>query len=257
MLARLQSAFQRQQQFTADASHELRTPVAVLLAQSECALFGGDSLDEHRQALVACQRAGKRMQSLIEGLLTLARCDAGNVLSERREVDLAEVVKSSVRMLAPTAEEKNISVTSDLQPAQVMGDANRLSQVVVNLVQHAIIYNKPGGQVRVKLHSADQNVSLAITDTGIGIAADHLPHIYDRFYRVDPSRSEQGAASGLGLAITQEIIHAHGGHIEVLSQPGVGSTFAVHLPAMPESPAPRNHTDHATKGASSDNPDSS
>jgi two-component system, OmpR family, sensor kinase len=229
MFERLQASFDRQARFTADASHELRTPTAVVLAQTELALAKQRSPEEYREALSACQRAAKRMESLVEGLLTLARIDAGQVSLRREPVDLQQVVENSVTLLKPLADQNRIDVKCDLQAVAVTGDVERLGQVVTNLLNNAITYNRESGQAQLRLTAEDTNAILTISDTGVGIAKDDLPHLFERFYRGDKARTSSGGI-GLGLAICHEIVHSHGGTIEVKSIVEEGTTFIVRLP---------------------------
>jgi len=230
MFGRLQASFERQVRFTADASHELRTPTAVVLAQSELALSKPRSPGEYQEALAACYRAAKRMEGLVDGLLTLARVDAGQLEIRDEPIDLRTVVESSVALLKPLADQKRVALKCDLQTAQVAGDAQRLCQVVANLVSNAITYNHEGGEVRVFLLADDRDAVLNVVDTGSGIAEGDLPRIFERFYRVDRARTGNHGGIGLGLAICQEIIHGHGGTIDVTSALGEGTTFNVRLP---------------------------
>ena len=160
MFGRLQASFERQARFTADASHELRTPTSVVLAQSELALAKQRSPEEYQEALGACYRAAKRMESLVDGLLTLARIDAGQLEIRHEPVDLRQVVENSVALLKPLADQKQIELKCDLQTVQVAGDAERLGQVVANLVNNAITYNHEGGQVRLHL-AADEHDAIS------------------------------------------------------------------------------------------------
>lgn len=232
MLARLQEAFDRQTRFTADASHELRTPVSVVLSQAELALAKERSPEAYRDALGACLRAASRMKTLVEGLLTLARSDAGMPLVRREPVDLRTIVERELEAVQSVAAARNLATAVDLHSVNVVGDGDRLGQVVANLLTNAIAYNRDGGKMAVSLVAAENEAVLTVADTGIGIAAEHVPHLFERFYRVDPSRSAQGQGSGLGLAICDEIVRAHGGRIEVNSRPGEGSTFTVRLPLI-------------------------
>ncbi len=227
---RLQSAFDRQVQFTADASHELRTPVSVILSQTQTTLKRDRTPEEYRDTIASCQRSATRMRQLIESLLALARIDSGESPPKHEPCDLERIVKDSVELLRPLATEQNIRVELDLNSVRTSADAGQLAQLVTNLVTNAIHYNKPGGEVRVSL-SADANEALLkVTDNGTGIAAEDLPHIFERFYRADKSRSNAQGRTGLGLAITQAIVQAHHGRIDVTSELAKGSTFTVRLP---------------------------
>jgi two-component system, OmpR family, sensor kinase len=230
MFGRLQESFDRQARFTADASHELRTPTSVILAQSELALAKQRSPEEYKEALQACYRAAKRMESLVDGLLTLARIDAGQLEIRDEPVDLRELVENAVAMLRPLADRKHIELKCDLHTVEVAGDAERLGRVVANLVTNALTYNREGGQVRLQLVSDEPNAVLTVSDTGIGIAEGDLPKIFERFYRADRARTGNGGGVGLGLAICHEIVRKHGGSIDVASTVGEGTSFTVRLP---------------------------
>lgn len=231
---RLQSAFEHQLRFTADASHELRTPIAVILSQAELTLSKPRSSDEYRTALETCQRAARRMRSLIDSLLLLARFDAGHTDLQRRALDLAEVAHESVELLRPLANERQITLNSEMLPMPVVGDRDRLGQVVTNLLANAIRYNQEGGRVDVRVERINGHAVFSVTDNGIGIPAEELPHIFDRFYRVDKARTRAEGGSGLGLAICQSVVEAHGGQITARSEPQQGTTLEVRLPLSPE-----------------------
>ncbi len=231
---RLQSAFEHQMRFTADASHELRTPLAVILSQSELTLSKPRASDEYRVALETCQRAARRMQSLIDSLLLLARFDAGHPDLLRGSVDLAEVANESVELLRPLANERQITLRSETLPMPVVGDRDRLGQVVTNLLANAIRYNQAGGRVDVRVERVNGHAIVSVSDNGIGIPTEDLPHIFDRFYRVDKARTRAEGGTGLGLAICQSVVEAHGGQITARSEPEHGTTLEVRLPLSPE-----------------------
>ena len=230
MFGRLQASFERQARFTADASHELRTPNSVVLAQSELALAKERSPEEYQEALGACYRAAKRMESLVDGLLTLARADVGQLDLRHEPIDMRQVVETSVAVLKPLADQKQVDLRCDLQSVQVTGDAERLGQVVANLLSNAITYNREGGEVRLHLVEEEHDAVLTVSDTGIGIGESDLPKVFERFYRVDKARTGNVGSVGLGLAICQEIVRSHGGAIDVASVLEEGTTFTVRLP---------------------------
>lgn len=230
MFDRLQVAFEQQVRFTADASHELRTPLAVLLSHLELALARPRPAEEYQQTLTTCQRAARRLQALVGDLLTLARADAGKLELAPEPVDLALLVEESVALLEPLAQARNVTLYFHGDSTVIHGDPDRLAQVATNLLTNAIQYNRPEGSVTVSLHAVAGGVELVVCDTGIGIAAAHLPHLCERFYRVDSARARDSGGSGLGLAICQSILTAHGGTLTVASTPGVGTTFTARLP---------------------------
>ncbi len=238
---RLEAAFERQARFTADASHELRTPLAILRTHAELALSRPRSPEEYQEAIAHCLRASQRMTALVEGLLTLARADAGKLDLEWKLVAWHQVIGECISLVQPLAAAKGITLSSDLEHVEIPGDGLRLAQVVTNLLTNAVQYNRPGGEVRVRLRAEAGEVVLAVTDTGCGIPPEACPHIFERFYRVDQARARASGGSGLGLAICQSIVTAHGGKLELESELGRGSTFRVRLPGAvnpPQSPSP-------------------
>ena len=227
--ARLETAFAQQRQFASDAAHELRTPITVILTQTQMALHKDRDAASYKQTLEACERAAQRMRKLIESLLELARFDAGQEVLKRLKFNLSEVVSDCAELVQSLAEERRVKIVSSLTPVEITGDSERVSQVVTNLVTNAIQYNKPDGEVRLTLEAQGGLAVLEIADTGKGIEQEHLPHVFERFYRADKSRT--GASnSGLGLSICKAIVEAHGGTIEVSSAKNVGTNFTVRLP---------------------------
>jgi heavy metal sensor kinase len=227
--ARLEAAFAQQQQFTSDAAHELRTPVSVMLTQTQTALNRERDAAGYKQTVEACQRAAQRMRKLIESLLALARFDAGQEVLKRLRFDFSKTIGDCVELVKPLADERGVKISVEVEPLEITGDSERLAQVVTNLLTNAIQYNKPDGEVRVKLDSQNGLVVLMVTDTGQGIAPEDLPHVFGRFFRADQSRTGAGN-TGLGLAISKAIIVAHGGTIEVSSEENAGISFTVRLP---------------------------
>lgn len=228
--ARLDAAFTQQARFTADAAHELRTPVAIVLTHAQNGLAGTCPDPGHREAFEAIQRAAQRMRRLIGSLLELARFESGQEPLQRVEFDLAVAVADCLELLQPLAAERGIRLHSQLTASLYRGDADRMAQVVSNLLINAIEYNHPGGEIRVTTRRTEHAVELGVWNTGPSIPAEDLPHIFERFRRVDRSRDSSGHG-GLGLAIAKSIVQAHGGVIAVRSDPEDGTIFTVSLPA--------------------------
>jgi len=226
--ARLEAAFAQQQQFTSDAAHELRTPVSVILTQTQTALNREREAADYKQTIEACQRAAQRMRKLIESLLALARLDAGQEILKRLRFDFSKTISDCIELVKPIADERGVKIFTELSPLEIVGDSERLAQVVTNLLTNAIQYNHDEGEVRVKLEPANGLAILIITDTGHGIPPEDLSRVFERFYRADKSRSSGNA--GLGLAISKAIVEAHGGMIEAASEEMVGTIFTVRMP---------------------------
>jgi two-component system OmpR family sensor kinase len=226
---RLEAAFAQQKQFTGDAAHELRTPLAVIISETQTALARPRTAEEYRETVEACLETAQRMRALTHSLLELARFDAGQEQISRESFDLAEVARACLEDLRPLARENNITVIDDLAPAPTIGDPMRIAQVITNLVTNAVHYNKPNGEVRIATRLEENHGILTIADTGVGIPAESLPHIFERFYRADPSRARGSGHSGLGLAISKAILDAHNATITVQSNPAAGTTFTVRL----------------------------
>ncbi|HZM01491.1 MAG TPA: ATP-binding protein [Candidatus Saccharimonadales bacterium] len=226
--ARLEAAFAQQKQFTSDAAHELRTPVAVILTQTQTALTRERSAAEYRETVEVCQRAAQRMRKLIGALLELARLDAGQEQMNQLEFDLSQTARDCVELIRPIAAQRGIKIDCQLQPTECLGDAERLAQVITNLLSNAIEYNHDNGEVRLTVQPQGSGAILSVANTGAGIAAADLPHLFERFYRADQSRT--AAHNGLGLAISKAIVEAHGGTLEVSSAEAEKTTFTVRLP---------------------------
>jgi len=227
---RLDAAFAQQKQFTSDAAHELRTPVAVILTQIQSTLNKERSSAEYRETLEACQRAAQRMRRLIESLLELARFDAGQAQLKQMPFDLAAITRDCAELVQPLAQQRGIKIFSNLETANSQVDPERLSQVVTNLLTNAVNYNRNDGEVRVTTQLNGNSVVLTVADTGPGIPAEHLPKIFDRFYRIDSARTSAQGRTGLGLAICKLIVEAHGGSIAAINLSGGGAEFTVRLP---------------------------
>ncbi len=231
-LAPARLAFARQQRFIADASHELRTPLALVRADAEVLLRGRDHLAADDAALLEDIVAeASHMATLATSMLELARLDAGRMHQEREVVDLASVALAVVHRVQSLANEMHIDVEVENSGATlVIGDPIRLEQVVLVLLDNALKYNRIGGHVTVRTAVLKGQACLEVRDTGIGIAAEHLPHLTERFYRVDKARSRQAGGTGLGLAIAHGIAVAHGGTLTLTSIPDQGTTATLLLP---------------------------
>jgi heavy metal sensor kinase len=228
--ARLDTAFTQQARFTADAAHDLRTPVSVILAHAQYGLASECANGEHREAFEASQRAAQRMRRLIESLLELARLDAGQESPLREECDLAMLVADSIELIRPIAAKRSIRIHTDFAAAICQGNADRLAQVIVNILTNAIDYNHDGGEIHISTGGASGTVTLTVTNTGPGIPAEDIPQIFDRFHRADKARGGANGHSGLGLAIAKAIVQAHGGTVTATSADGKGAAFVVTLP---------------------------
>ena len=229
MMTRLSAAFTGQRQFTADASHELRTPLTILRGEFELALARERTAHEYRKTLESGLEEVLRMARIVESLGFLARGDAGPA-RPRVRVSLTALASEVTDAMQHRAQEAGLRLISEASAEAVMrGDADALRRMVQNLVENALAYTPPGGEVLVSLTAAGGKCRLCVADTGIGIAPEDLPHVFDRFFRADKSRANTGG-SGLGLSIVQSIVQAHGGEIEAESEPGRGSRFMVTLP---------------------------
>jgi heavy metal sensor kinase len=227
--ARLESSFARQKQFTDDASHELRTPLAVLISETQTALARPRSAEEYRETIEACLDTAQQMRRLSESLLALARADSGPELSERTDCDLACLARETVERLDRLAADGHIEIQCLLEPAHVFANEDHLVQVLTNLLANAIHYNKPKGKVILSTRVENGHAILMVRDTGIGISQEDLPHIFERFYRADKSRSRAAGRSGLGLAICKAIVDSCRGSLAVESELGEGTVFTLRL----------------------------
>lgn len=233
--ARLETAFAQQKQFTADAAHELRTPIAVLISEAQTTLARERSPADYRDSVTACLDTAQEMRRLTDSLLELARLDAGQEMLRREKTDLSVIVEDCVKLIRPLAATRRLQILCDLAPAEIFCDATRISEVVTNLLTNSIHYNRDDGKIRIVTRLENSAAVLTVADTGCGIAAADLPRIFERFYRANKSRA--GGHTGLGLAIAKSIVEAHGGTIEVASTENIGTTFTVRLPVEPK-PAP-------------------
>lgn len=228
MIRRLDEAFQRERRFTSDASHELRTPLAAMQAIISVIRQERRSPADYEQALDDLNEETERLRTLTEDLLRLARSDSSQALVFE-ELDISKLLIDLCDSLRPLAEEKNLALNCDIAGNYfVHADSDSLVRLFVNLLDNAIKYTDRGGITITIRPVKGSQIEISIADTGQGIPAMDLPHIFERFYRVEKSRTARG--SGLGLAIASQIAHAHGGAIEASSEPGAGTTFTVRLP---------------------------
>jgi two-component system OmpR family sensor kinase len=237
MLARLEQSFASLHRFTADASHELKTPLMVLRAGVERALTHPATPGEALQSLDETLAQINQMTEMVENLLTLARADEGRAPLAVEESDLRDLVEDVAETAGMLGEDAGVTAVHSLPaaPVRLPIDRHRIREMLLNIVTNAIKYTPPGGTIALSLEEDHEWVTFTVRDTGIGIAAGDLPHIFDRFWRADPARSRTGArpGTGLGLAITKWVAEAHGGSITVQSRPGRGSIFTVRLPRPP------------------------
>jgi len=241
MLTRLQAAFERQRQFVADASHELRTPLTIVNLETSRALAARRSPQEYERALRVIHSENDFMSHLVNDLLTLARMDNNQVPLEKTPLDLSDVAVDAIERLSPLATRKSVKLeTGDLPEARMLGDRQSILQMVSNLIENGIKYTQGDDkQVCIETGVTDDYAWVRVSDNGPGIAPDHLPHLFDRFYRVDQARSRSTdeetnspTGSGLGLSIIQWIAQAHGGEVKVESKQGNGSSFEVRFEAL-------------------------
>lgn len=228
MIARLEQSFAQVRQFTSDASHELKTPLAILMGELGVALRRPMSVEEYQATLASCLEEVERLTNVVQGLLEISRAESGQVTIERASVSLSILVGDICDDMLLMADSKGIGFTTDIASGvMIEGDKTRLHQAVLNIVENAIKYTPSGGFVRVELLAIDNKARLLVSDTGIGIAAEDLTHIYDRFYRVDKARSKDIQGTGLGLSIVKWILDAHHATIDVVSAEGSGTTFKI------------------------------
>lgn len=231
---RLHDSFERQKQFTADASHELRTPVTILLAETQRILKRDRTPAEYQEALRTCHDTADRMRHLIEALLLLTRQQAIADASAREGCDLSDILRDTCGNLAPLAAGRGIRLELRLQPAPCRADPAALSILAANLVDNAIQHHRTGATdacINITAGYDEGQVFFSVNDNGPGIPPEDEPHIFERFYRVDKARTGNSSHTGLGLSIARTIARNHCGDITVASRPGEGSTFTVTLPA--------------------------
>jgi two-component system, OmpR family, sensor kinase len=236
MISRLQAAFERQRQFTSDASHELRTPLAVMRGDIEISLRRERTPQEYQRVLASNLEEIVRLTRLVEDLLMLARADSNQSLLRAEPMAVDELCEQTVEYLTPLAEQKSQTIVYEPpaeRPLEINGDAQRLKQMLLNLIDNAIKYTPAGGKVTVSAKREGKEAVLRVADTGRGIPAEDLPHIFERFFRHSRNTSDKTVVGfGLGLSIVKWIVDSHGGRIEATSKVGEGTTFTVRLPLL-------------------------
>ncbi len=233
MIDRLDAAFQHSRRFVADASHELRTPLTVLRGELESVVEEPQMTPDWRERLGSALEEVDRLIGIVEGLFAISRLDAGEAAVEWAKFDLAQLAASTADQMSLLAEDKRIRVSCiATKGVWVEGDRSRLKQVVVNLLDNAINYTPEGGLVTLTVSAQDNKALLEVADNGIGIPQEALSRVFERFFRVDKSRSRDRGGAGLGLSIVRSICTAHQGRVEVTSAPGQGSRFRVELPLV-------------------------
>jgi heavy metal sensor kinase len=232
MLERLEAAFKKITQFTADASHELRTPVAVMRTRAELSLRKARSADEYRDVIAEILTELEKTSGLIEQLMFLARADSGAEMLHFSATNISEVLHEACHQGSALAEAKQIAFQEQIsgEPMWIQGDASSLRRLFLILIDNAVKYTPASGQVEVSLHRKNGYAVAEVRDTGIGIAQADLPNVFERFYRADKARTRESGGVGLGLSIGRWITEVHAGTIEVHSTPGHGSTFQIRLP---------------------------
>ena len=230
MLGQIEDSMKREKQFTSDVSHELRTPLSVILMQCD-SLLSHDSLpDEILEEITVIQRKAGGLSRMVSQLLLLSRADQGREKVTMETLDFSGLSEMAAAEMAVMAEEKGIRLETNISPGVMLyGDETLLIRLWLNLLQNAVTYGKEGGCIYMSLQEEGEAVTGCVKDDGIGISAEDLPHIWERFYRADSSRNDVGS-SGLGLSMVQWIINVHNGTIQAVSEPGRGSTFTFCLP---------------------------
>jgi signal transduction histidine kinase len=231
MSGRLKASFEQIRQFSTDVSHELRTPLTAIQGQLEVALFTATKKEDLQEAIENALQDVERLSNLVRALLLLSQSESGQIPMHKTVFDLNEVVQDLMEQFEIPAEANNLEVRflGQKEPVWCEADRTQMERVITNLLANAIKYTPAGGFVEACAESKGGRVRLVVRDSGVGISPSHLPHIFDRFYRVPGSNPEKGL--GLGLSFVAAIVRAHGGEIQVSSEPGKGSRFEVTLPA--------------------------
>jgi len=234
MTVRLSESFDQIRQFSTDVSHELRTPLTAIRGQLEVALFTAEKPDQFRDAMVNALEDVEKLSSIVRALLLLSQAESGQLVLQKTRLDLGEVVADVVDQFQIPADEKNVKLTATLEPGWMANaDRTQVERMISNLLSNALKYTPKGGKVHVSVHRDPEEgwIRLEVEDNGVGIPAENLPHIFDRFYRVRNAQTNYTQGLGLGLSFVSWIVSAHDGAIQVESKPGAGSRFIVRLPA--------------------------
>jgi signal transduction histidine kinase len=237
MLARIETAFaslrqayDRERQFTADASHELRTPLTAITANATLALDGETTPEEYQASMRAIHQAAIAMRRVVEDLLLLARSDSGQLVPHAAAVDIRDLCATAITLVQADGPRAPIATAIAPDTPTLWGDAHQLQRVLTNLLDNALRHTPADGRITLSAGLEDGRMVLRVTDTGAGIAPEHLAHLGERFYRIDPARTRQHGGTGLGLAISKRIVDAHGGQLHITSTPGEGTTVSIFLP---------------------------
>ncbi|MDP2690745.1 MAG: ATP-binding protein [Deltaproteobacteria bacterium] len=233
MLGRLEESFNRQKQFLSDASHELRTPTSIIKSYCDVTLGRERAAGDYKEAIRKIGETVNRMCDIINRILVISRLDTKTIQMKPVRVDLMDMMKDVVKLIEPSAQNKCVKTSLAGVSVTVKGDREGLMEVFTNIVENAIKYNRPNGRIDIEVRESGPHAAVVIQDTGIGIPPEEKDKIFDRFYRVDASRGVT-VGSGLGLSIVRTIVEAHGGEVNVTSEPGVGSAFHILLPKNPE-----------------------
>jgi heavy metal sensor kinase len=232
-LSRLAQAVGDMRQFSTALAHELRTPLAAMRGEAELALLQERPPEDYRRTLSSQLEELDRLARLVTQLLTLARAESGEIPVAHEAIDLASVARNVVQSLAPVAQARGVAMSSDATAeVRVIGDAAWLERLLINLIDNAIKFTESGGRIEVRAARDGEHAILEVRDTGIGIRADALPHVFERFYQADPSRSSEAGGAGLGLSLARWIALRHSATIEAASTPGQGTTFVVRFSAV-------------------------
>jgi len=238
MTTRLDNSFEQIRQFSTDVSHELRTPLTAIRGQLEVALLTGKTVDEYRDVVVDALQDVELLSNIVRALLQLSQAESGQLVLQVAPIDLAPVVTDIAEQFEIPAEDQKLTIETAIECEGCVVNADRIQigRLVTNLISNAVKYTPNGGHVKVELKRHEDLVQLIVTDSGVGIAADHLPHIFDRFYRVRKMQTKSVQGLGLGLSFVAWIVQVHGGKIDVESVEGKGTTFTVSLPAADAGP---------------------